>query len=209
MSIYWDREMVRGFALEQRLTKLDRPRATSFAAGCVEHIVQHFDVIYRTKCKNQLALAPFRDVWQQGLRECWSAVSAKRAPNGVSDQIKAIDNLFIDPNVLESAIAEGADNIDQITGAVYKALECAKSFGHTGYAMGAAQSAYEAVLLWYVMRNGESVTWTEDESLRQQSNCAECNAEITFQKRYIQTLEGNQVQPPLYSLVVQEMGNGA
>lgn len=202
MSVYWEKILLDEFSLERRLARMPVEQVISFAAGCAEHVVRHFICVYDAQGADAAATSPFIDAWQDALSECWAVAIGKSRGDGCLPNIDRINGLFVGESALDTATRAGAYNIDQVTAAVYKALECAKHSGHPGYAVGAAHSAYEAVALWYVMGTGESVTWAADESLRQQAECVECLQEIAFQKRYLTALTKLSEEVPLYETVL-------
>jgi hypothetical protein len=205
MSEFWARRLESAFGLEKRLEKFEAKSVISFAAGCAEHVTRHFESIFKSANQISDAINRFNKTWDDGLRECWTAVSSQPRSNKITEIKKTFDDILGSESFLDTGNLKGAENIDQITGAVYKALECAMNFGDVGFAMGAAHCGYESVFQWYVMRQGETVEWTEDISLDAQSRCMQCAAEIEFQKLYVEILESKTLQPPLYSAVLKSM----
>ncbi|MCE9546137.1 MAG: hypothetical protein K8T25_11535 [Planctomycetia bacterium] len=192
MSEYWEKTVQQNASLQQRLANLSTIQVVSFATGCAQHVADAFTALYSVRKIDAKSIAPFTDMWTIGLVTCWTAVAGMDATEAAERSAHWIDELFKDDKILDLAVTIGAFNIDQVTGGVYKALECLIRNGHPEYAKGAAHCAFEAVMQWHAA----------DLAIGEESNSAECVAEVDFQLRYLAALESIEGQIPLYDTML-------
>lgn len=205
MSVYWKRAFNTPLSIEDRLRAISYEHVISFAAGCAEHAIEHFTEVFEMAGVDGHAVSPFFGRCKVARQCCWDAVKGQRDEQAIDDAITQLDKLFEEVEWLERAIESGAHNIDQITAAVYKALQCTKDDTNEMCAIGAANCAYNSTLQWYVMGTGETVEWTDHESEKQQRKCEQCQTEITFQKSYLRALETLIHNVPTYKNVLSKM----
>ncbi len=206
MSKHWQKVVAEGRSLEVRLQRFSQAQVVSFAAGCAQHIFDHFVSLYKVEGVSNDAVSAFVRAIENGLATSWAGQAGTGDAQAVNTAISAIDRLLEEEQLLEGATDTGAHNIDQIAASVYKTLQCLRDSSHTGYAIGAAHCAYGAILQWYVMGMGDTVAWSEEESFKQEGECEACCTEIDFQMKYLAAVETLGRDAGAYSQVIERMG---